>query len=236
MSPVGASVGADSARNEAAILEGALLAFVAGYVDTCGFIALFGLFTAHVTGNLVLIGAAIVSYHGNVLAKLLAIPVFIVTVAIARCLTIVLQDRRKNAAVPLLGAQIVLLAAFLASGIAVAPVTDADTPRAILTGMLAVAAMSFQNAASRTVYAMHTPTTVMTGNVTQAVIDIVDMGLGRGTPEARIRIRKMVPAILVFTAGALIGALAYAHVGFWCLVIPIAVLVFPFFRELGRAA
>jgi uncharacterized membrane protein YoaK (UPF0700 family) len=233
---MGASVDARSARSEAAVLEGALFAFVAGYVDTCGFIALFGLFTAHVTGNLVLIGAAIVHYQGGVLAKLLAIPVFIVTVAVARCLTIVLQDRRKNAALPLLAAQILLLAAFLASGVAIAPVTDADTPRAILTGMLAVAAMGFQNAASRTVFSMHTPTTVMTGNVTQAVIDIVDMSLDRSTPEARTRIRKMAPAILVFTGGALIGALAYAQVGFWCLAVPIGVLVYPFFKELGRAA
>ncbi len=34
-----------------------LRAFTAGFVDTTGFVALFGLFTAHVTGNFVLIGA-----------------------------------------------------------------------------------------------------------------------------------------------------------------------------------
>jgi uncharacterized membrane protein YoaK (UPF0700 family) len=36
-----------------------LLAFNAGYVDTFGFLSLHGLFTAHVTGNFVTIGAAL---------------------------------------------------------------------------------------------------------------------------------------------------------------------------------
>ena len=39
----------------------ALLAFTAGCTDTIGFVALYGLFTAHVTGNFVLLGASIVS-------------------------------------------------------------------------------------------------------------------------------------------------------------------------------
>ena len=58
----------------AAIL-GALLAFTAGAVDTLGFIALFGLFSAHVTGNFVLIGAALTHDAVGLIGKLLALPV-----------------------------------------------------------------------------------------------------------------------------------------------------------------
>ncbi|MBN9114189.1 MAG: DUF1275 family protein, partial [Pandoraea sp.] len=62
---------------------GMTLAFVAGYIDVVGFIALFGLFTAHVTGNFVMIGVQLVaSTHVGVLAKLLALPVFVIVVAL----------------------------------------------------------------------------------------------------------------------------------------------------------
>jgi uncharacterized membrane protein YoaK (UPF0700 family) len=222
------------ARNAAAILEGALLAFVAGFVDTCGFIALFGLFTAHVTGNFVLIGAALADYHGGLIAKLLALPLFIIVVAVIRTMTLLLDDRRMNAAIPLLGFQILFLAGFLACGIAAAPLPDGDAPMAVLTGMLAVTAMAIQNAASRTVFTMHTPTTVMTGNVTQVIIDLVDLSFGRAEAEARLRVRKMVPAILAFTIGAAGGALGYIFSGFWCLALPIAILAVIFTRETQR--
>ena len=54
-------------QNETA--RGAALGYLAGYVDTLGFIALFGLFTAHVTGNFVLIGRAMAMPSHDVLLK-----------------------------------------------------------------------------------------------------------------------------------------------------------------------
>ena len=54
------------------------LSLNAGYVDTAGFLALQGLFTAHVTGNFVTLGAALVTGSSGILAKLLALPVFCV--------------------------------------------------------------------------------------------------------------------------------------------------------------
>src|SRR5258706_13745882 len=59
------------------------LSFTAAFVDTSVFVGLFGLFTAHVTGNFVLIGSELVHASGDVWPKLLAFPAFILAVAVA---------------------------------------------------------------------------------------------------------------------------------------------------------
>ena len=54
----------------------ALLSFLAGYVDSCTFLALFGLFVAQVTGSFVLAGTLFVTHHHGVVIKIMAIPAF----------------------------------------------------------------------------------------------------------------------------------------------------------------
>lgn len=207
------------------ISEGVLLAFTAGFVDTVGFVGLFGLFTAHVTGNFVLIGASLVQQRPGVIAKLLALPMFILVVAAAR----LWARRRERHDRPVRGVlllmQILLLTGFLLAGLKASPIVDADAGWAIGAALLGVAAMALQNAAGRLAFAHLSPTTVMTGNVTQAVIDAVDLLVRAPQADAiRARFVKMWPAVLAFAAGAILGALGIAHVGFLCLLCPIAAL------------
>lgn len=200
-----------------------ILAFTAGFVDTVGFIALFGLFTAHVTGNFVLIGASIAEFRPGILGKLLALPVFILAVAGARLFVLRWEARGRDATFGLLASQMLFLALFLAAGVAASPFTDADSWLTILTGQFGVIAMAVQNATGRTVFAGLAPTTVMTGNVTQIVIDGVDVLSGRGDKAAVMtRLAKMLPPVLAFAAGALAAAFAYVAAGFWCLLLPLA--------------
>jgi len=63
--------------------EETILALLAGYVDTVGFVALFGLFTAHVTGNFVLVGAEVAGVDQGVVLNLLAFPSFIAGIALS---------------------------------------------------------------------------------------------------------------------------------------------------------
>lgn len=199
-----------------------LLAFTAGFVDTVGFIALFGLFTAHVTGNFVLIGASIADFRPGIVSKLMALPVFIFAVAAARLYVLHREGRQRDAAGGLLGAQMLFLLLFMTAGIAAGPFTDADALLTILTGQCGVIAMAVQNAAGRSVFAGLAPTTVMTGNITQIVIDAVDVLTKRGDKAAaRARFAKMLPPILAFAAGALSAAFLYVAIGFWCLALPV---------------
>lgn len=210
-----------------------LLSFVAGFVDTVGFVALFGLFTAHVTGNFVLIGAAVAgSGHASVIGKLLALPVFALTVALTRAYQ--LRCARLHAPVvrPLLAAQLLFLLAFMLAGVALGPFGDAAASAPAWIGLLGVVAMSIQNTASRSVFSKMTPTTVMTGNVTQLTMDAVDcLAKAPSAQEAAQRIRKNWPPVLAFALGALSGGLGYSVLGFIALGIPAVALAAALYRS-----
>ncbi|PLP97239.1 YoaK family protein [Cupriavidus pauculus] len=203
-------------------------AFVAGYTDVIGFIALAGLFTAHVTGNLIMIGVESVGSTEGLFLKVLALPVFVGVVALVRLTEKRLIQRDRDAAVPLVAVESLLLAAFASVGLRMQALgAGTDSHLAMLAGLLAVAAMAIQNALSRTSLADLGPTTIMTGNSTQVVIDLVD--LFSAPPESRGAIRarlgKMVPSVLSFAVGAILGALAYTRVGYAAVALPIVVLV-----------
>lgn len=200
------------------------LAFTAGYVDTVGFIAIADLFTAHVTGNFVVIGAALVDSKAGLLGKLLALPTFVVAVACARLVAARYEATDRSPARALVAIQIFLLLCFMTLGLLATPITIADRPLPIAAGLMGVCAMATQNAAAKLVFSDLTPTTVMTGNVTQIVLDGVDVLRGHADVGARMRLSRMGPPILAFAAGAIGGAYAITFVGFWALALPALVL------------
>lgn len=201
------------------------LGLLAGYVDTAGFVALFGLFTAHVTGNFVLIGSELARpSHGALLIKFLAVPAFAAGVIIARLLDVRCADRASNPARPLLGTQLALLTGFMVAGLVASPVNDAQALPVLVCGMLGAAAMGVQNAAGKLRFGSIAPTTVMTGNVTELLIDLTDLASGRAAPAVRARFVKFFWPVVAFALGCLGGGSAYIAVGFWCLLPALALL------------
>ena len=209
-------------------LQPVALAFTAGFVDTLGFVALFYFFTAHVTGNFVVLASALTQPLRGLAAKVLALPVFIIAVAAVRLYGRSLDRRGVTATPRLLAMEAIFLAMFMVLGQLAMPITDGDAPMAVITALSGVVAMAVQNAASRTVFASLSPTTVMTGNVTQLVIDSVDLIAGvaaNDAPALRARIRRFWPPVVAFAVGAACGALGYKVGGFLSLLLPTAIVL-----------
>lgn len=201
-----------------------LMSLNGGFVDTAGFLALHGLFTAHVTGNFVTIGAALVHGTSGALTKLLALPVFCVVVMLARWLSYGLP----GLGLPVLRTMLVLKTVLLLAGgilaIHYGPFADGDSAAAMLAGLVLVSAMAIQNAVHRIHLGSAPPTTLMTGTTTQVMVDLADL-LRRGqAPEeaaaARTRMRRMALAVAWFAAGCAAAALIYARWNVWCFAVP----------------
>lgn len=201
-----------------------LLAGVAGFVDTLGFVALFGLFTAHVTGNFVLIGAELVQPGRGVALKLLAFPVFVLAVALCRWLALALERQGRPPLGPLMGLQAMLLLAFMAAGVASELVPAHFQPLAYAAGLFGAGAMGMQNASSKMLLAKLTPNTVMTGNVTQLVMEASDWIAGRRDAGLGQRISRLFYPVLTFALGSIAGALSYSAVGFVALLLPVTAI------------
>ena len=198
-----------------------LLTFNGGYVDTAGFLAIQGLFTAHVTGNFVTIGASLVSGTAGVLTKLLALPVFCAAVLLCRILS--REWERTGAAVlpRLLALHLVLLAAGCALAIRVLPARAADEGPALTAGLLLVAAMAVQNGLHRAHLPGSAPSTLMTGTTTQIMLDVADVLYRRHRSAAALaRVRSMSLQVGIFAAGCGAAAVLFDWVGAWCFTVP----------------
>jgi uncharacterized membrane protein YoaK (UPF0700 family) len=198
-----------------------VLSFNAGFVDTAGFLALQGLFTAHVTGNFVTLGASLALGTSGALAKLLALPVFCAVVIASRWFGTLLSHRSAHPFVPLLAIKVLLLVAGAGLAIHFGPFHDGDNWQAILTGMVLVAAMAIQNAVHRVHLASSPPSTLMTGTTTQVMLDIADRIYPRqGADAPPARLMQMGTNVIVFAIGCGVAALLFMRLGVWCFVVP----------------
>jgi uncharacterized membrane protein YoaK (UPF0700 family) len=181
-----------------------------------------GLFTAHVTGNFVTLGASLVLGTSGAIAKLLALPVFCLVVIAVRLLTSLLLTQLRAAFDVMLAIKIVLLIAGAALAVRFGPFHDGDRWQAIVTGMVLVAAMAIQNAIHRIYLGSAPPSTLMTGTTTQIMLDVADKIYARKGAEANSgsRLAQMSTNILVFATGCGVAALLYTRYGIWCFLLP----------------
>src|SRR6266446_5219267 len=197
-----------------------VLSVIAGSVDAIGFLGLGGLFTAHVTGNLVILAAHLVSGSGAPVAPMLSVPVFVAALGLTRLLAGALGRIGLASLRPLLLLQLLLLVGFLVLCASAGPRIDPDATKAILAGMLGVSAMAVQNALVQISLKGAPSTAVMTTNITRFVMDVGDVMLARRSADvakARDRAMRTWPAIVGFAIGCGAGAICEAAIGLWSM-------------------
>jgi uncharacterized membrane protein YoaK (UPF0700 family) len=217
----------------------AILSTTAGAVDVIGFLLFGGLFTAHITGNLVVVAAHYVTGGFGQVGPILAVPVFITALGLVVLLFGGIQNRdRSRRALLILHAT--LLVCCLGLGLRFGPFRNTDSPVSVVAGMLAVAAMATQNALVKLALVESPSTAVMTTNTTQLIVDVAALVRGDEEPDkiskARRRARVTFLCMAGFVGGCVAGAAFELRFGVGALALPVmlAALAVPLGEQKGR--
>lgn len=211
-----------------------LLTFVAGYCDTVTFVAANEVFSAHVTGNFIVLAYDLVNRaDSQAWTKLLTFPVFVMAVIAGGWLV---RNSSREYLLLIVEGGLLLLSGLLAFVL----LTDSPASSASLQliTMMIVFAMGIQNAFSR-IFSKETfgPTTVMTGTVTQAALDLSGTISSRLTDAVRWEsLKKQSVMITGFLLGCLLGAIAAKMAGLLVVVFPGLLLTILFFVNTPVAA
>jgi uncharacterized membrane protein YoaK (UPF0700 family) len=210
-----------------------ILSVVAGYVDSCTYLGLFGVFVAQLTGSLVLAGTALVKSTPGASEKLLAIPSFFFAGMIVSLLVHSMKERPRAALAWSLVIECILLIGLFASCLAGMPFRGLDTPAVIIAVVFGMAAMGAQSALVRLLMQGVASTNVMTMNTTRLAIHAAELLLGwmqrnktdpskasnASYAKARHEITVLLLVWLGFLVGTTLGAVAYITVGLSCVLL-----------------
>jgi uncharacterized membrane protein YoaK (UPF0700 family) len=226
-----------AAREPAPILMPTLLSFVAGYVDSYTYLALFGLFAAQVTGSFVVAGAELVKHDYGIVSKALAILAFIAAGASTAALIGAVHRREWPALSLMLALETVLLAIFAAMMLFGPPIESVTDWYGVTAGLFAAMAMGTQSVLVRLLMHGVPQTNVMTGNMTQLAIELTELvkaWLRKSRDPNRQNSEKFTTAgkrlwivlsvAVAFLAGTAAGAIAYARIGVGGLLFATAIV------------
>jgi uncharacterized membrane protein YoaK (UPF0700 family) len=215
-----------------------LLSFVAGYVDSYTYLALFGLFVAQVTGSFVIAGAELVSRDYGIAGKLLAIVAFVVAAALTAALIAWARDRGRAGLPWMLALETALLGIFVAIILLGPPIKGAADWHGVVAGVFAAMAMGAQSVLVRLLMKGIPQTNVMTGNMTQLGIEITELTLTwrrrarepdnreavHAFEEVHARLWTVLSVALGFLVGAAAGAIAFAAIGLRGALLAVAIV------------
>jgi len=199
-----------------------LLSVIAGMVDLTGFLTLGNLFTAHITGNLVVIGALAVRGGPINLAQILALPVFILAVAATWWIARSSAQRGPSLLRLLLRVQFLLLTCVWVFAVITTPSAAPHGLMAGIAAMVAVSAMACQFALLRVAMPGAPSTAVMTGNLTNAVLSLLNAisRSDQSNVSDLARLKASLQLLVGFVGGCVLATAAVIYLHDWAWLLP----------------
>ncbi len=183
-----------------------LLAFASGLIDAASYLGLGHVFTANMTGNILLLGLAVAGASGfSTSACLVSVAAFLVGAGVAGRLDRDLRAGRRRFIAEIGGEGILIAAAAI---VAFTAAVKAGSPGAYVTiGLLALAMGARNDTISRLAVQTNLTTTTLTAALTGLASDFA---LGAGSTALASR---RLTSLFSLLAGALLGATLYLHHG-----------------------
>lgn len=203
-----------------------MLTAVAGYCDTVTFVAGDNIFSAHVTGNFITFAYQMaIGGSSGAWIKLITFPVFIIAVIVGGWMAS--KSQRKNT---VLFTEAILL--IIAGLLAFIFHLQQDQKLIMYTiVMIVVFALGLQNAFGKLFSKeTHGPTTMMTGNVTQASLDLGKLLFSKLQGEdTLISFKKQMVTVSGFLLGCVTGAFAGREIGLSSIIFAGAAMLICYF-------
>jgi len=170
--------------------------------------------------------AAAAAVHGGPfnLASALAIPVFMLALAVVWLIAQASHRRGPSLARLLLLVQFLLLAAVLIFSVVTKPSANPHGLMAGIAVMIAVSAMACQYAVLRLAVPGAISTAVMTGNLTNTVLSLMDM-LSNKRPLMTVdagRLKRSLYLLFGFLVGCIVAAATISLLADWAWSLPVA--------------
>jgi uncharacterized membrane protein YoaK (UPF0700 family) len=200
-----------------------ILSLIAGSTDTIGFLSLNGLFTAHITGNLVVLAAHVINGAPTIVSYVLAVPVFAVVLLLTRLFASRLERVGAVTLQALLLLELLLLIGFLVCCVNCGQRFDPNSGIAITAGIFGISAMAVQTALVQISLARAPSTAVMSTNVAYLMLALGELLASRDDAviaSARKRTIHIFPVIVGFAIGCALGAAGQSAFGAWSLALP----------------
>lgn len=207
-----------------------LLSAVAGYCDTVTFLTADSIFSAHVTGNFIVFAYQVINgSDSRTWIRLLTFPVFIFSVITGRYIA----GKSPGGFILLFWEGLLLCFAGFISFAFLHKQSSHFEWQIYFVAMLVVFAMGLQNSFgklfSKEIFG---PTTMMTGNVTQASLDIGNLLTTKFKDTVSwIDLKKQFVNIGGFLGGCFLGAILSKNFGLPVVIVPGLAIVACYFHQ-----